>query len=142
MNDIQVYHSKRFFYSKETIVISIVLIVVKLLSESEVDYFLHDISKKLSDQFYAGVICDKDGFILSSKIPKNDPNKFLENELALMAISNRKNKVFNPNHIKLIMDLNKEKTIKLLLLLKKKNISKTEYKNKKLDEILSLQTLF
>ncbi len=116
--------------------------MVKLLSENEVDYFLYNISKKFSDQFYAGVICDKDGFILSSKIPKNEPKNLIENKLALMAISDRKSKSFDQNHIKLIKDLNKEKTIKLLLLLKKKKNSKLSIQNKIIDKILSLQTLF
>ena len=62
----------------------------RLVTNTQVEYFLYDISKKISDYFYAGVICDKDGFVISSRITKNNHKNIDENELALRAIIDKK----------------------------------------------------
>ncbi|MFX1397458.1 MAG: hypothetical protein ACFFAS_10510 [Promethearchaeota archaeon] len=116
--------------------------MVELISESEVEYFLYNISKKLSENFYAGIICDKDGFIISSRIPKINNHAIKENELALLAIAEKKIKFQDPNYIAITRDLDSEKTIKLMLLLKKINTNKLFNRYKKLDKLISLQTLF
>ncbi|MHA1725400.1 MAG: hypothetical protein ACTSXH_11230 [Promethearchaeota archaeon] len=89
--------------------------VDKIIKQSEVDSFLIRI-KNIFPNCIAGIICDHHGFPISSQI--TDKVKMKENELALLAISNRNtlNKKLKISKIKL--DLDAEKKIKLLLLIK------------------------
>ncbi len=108
-----------------------------LLNQSEVNYFLHRIEKNFPN-FVAGVITDKHGFPVASKISKK--LWILENTLALSAIV-KKGDFINDSHlIKIKKDLDKSKNYKLLILLDKSK----EYKSrmKPLKTLIKSQELF
>ncbi len=92
--------------------------VDRIIKQSEVDSFLIRI-KNIFPNCIAGIICDHHGFPISSQIA--DKVNMKENELALLAISNRisLNKKLKISKIKL--DLDEEKKIKLLLLIEGTN---------------------
>ena len=108
-----------------------------LINESEVKYFLYRIEKNFPN-FVAGIITDRRGFPVASKIS----NKLwiLENTLALSAIT--KNKVFieDSKLVQIKRDLDKSKNYKLLILLQKSK----EYKSrlKPLKSLIKSQDLF
>lgn len=109
----------------------------KLINESEVNYFLYRIEKNFPS-FVAGIITDKHGFPVASKISKK--LWILENTLALSAIT--KNKVFiqDSQLVQIKKDLDKSKNYKLLVLLEKSK----EYKSKlrPLKSLIKSQELF
>ncbi|MEJ2251363.1 MAG: hypothetical protein P8Y70_12185 [Candidatus Lokiarchaeota archaeon] len=91
----------------------------KLLSQKEINNFLEKIDK-IYPNFIAGVIADHNGFPIASRIPKDFP--LCENELALYTVINREREILeNTDFIKVKRDLSKDKKVKLLLLLDKKN---------------------
>ncbi|MCK4371188.1 MAG: hypothetical protein KAV01_06805 [Candidatus Lokiarchaeota archaeon] len=114
-----------------------VVILDNLINESEVKYFLYRIEKNFPN-FVAGIITDRHGFPVASKIS----NKLwiLENTLALSAIT--KNKVFKEDSklVQIKRDLDKSKNYKLLILLQKSK----EYKSrlKPLKSLIKSQDLF
>ena len=59
----------------------------KLINELDVSYFLSEI-KQMFPNFVAGVLCDRHGFMIASKIPQNF--HIQENILALSAISKKR----------------------------------------------------
>jgi len=113
-----------------------------LLSNTQVDYFLYDLEKKLSSHFHAGVICDKDGFILSARIPKKNQNNLRANEIALSAIADKKKKEKDSEYIEVIRDLDDTKNIMLVLLLKRDRFNKILTHQRELNRILSFQDIF
>jgi len=113
-----------------------------LISNNQVDYFLYDLEKKLSEHYHAGVICDKDGFIISARIPKKYRHDLHAHKIALSAIASKKRKKKNSEYIEVIRDLDDRKNIILILLLKKDKYSKIRSQYKQLNQILSFQDIF
>ncbi len=108
-----------------------------LLNQSDVNYFLHRIEKNFPN-FVAGVITDRHGFTVASKISKK--LWVLENTLALSAIIKKKDFIEDSNLIKIKKNLDKSKNYKLLVLLEKSK----EYKSrmKPLKSLIKSQELF
>ena len=114
-----------------------------IISETEVSYFLYQISKKFPNSFVAGVICDKHGFLLTSPRKGRDfRNSLPENELALLAIARKQELKKDSRFLGVQKDLNKSENIKLLLLLDKDNSKKSKTRFKELNALISTQTLF
>ena len=109
----------------------------KLVRETEVNYFLHRI-KKMFPNFVAGVICDRNGFPVGSKISKR--LWVHEHRLSLLAISNNKELLNDPDLVQLKLDIDKEKNYKIFVLLEKTK----QYKNgmRTLKNIIKTQDLF
>lgn len=113
-----------------------------LVSNTQADYFLYDVERKLSSHFQAGVICDKDGFIISARIPKKNQRELCANKIALSAIADKKKKNKNSDYIEVIRDLDDSKNILLVLLLKRDRIDKILTQYRELDKILMYQEFF
>lgn len=109
----------------------------KLINESEVNYFLYRIEKNFPS-FVAGIITDKHGFPVASKISKK--LWILENTLALSAIVKKGDFIEDSQLIQIKKDLDKSKNYKLLVLLEKSK----EYKSrmKPLKSLIKSQELF
>jgi len=109
----------------------------KLINESEVNYFLYRIEKNFPN-FVAGIITDKHGFPVASKISKK--LWILENTLALSAITKNKEFIQDSQLVQIKKDLDKSKNYKLLVLLEKSK----EYKSrmKPLKSLIKSQELF
>ena len=109
----------------------------KLINESEVKYFLYRIEKSFPN-FVAGIITDRHGFPVASKISKK--LWVLENTLALSAITKNRDFMEDSQLIKIKRDLDKSKNYKLMILLEKSK----EYKNrlKPLKTLIKSQELF
>ncbi len=109
----------------------------KLINQSDVNYFLSEI-KQMFPNFIAGILCDRHGFMIASKIPQGF--HIQENILALSAISNKRDFIEENGYLKVKRDLDKSKEIKLMLLLEK------SYRNiicfKKLKKLIETQGLF
>ena len=114
-----------------------ILIIKEILSKNQVIHFLNKISNNFPN-FAAGVIIDYHGFPIVSKISKKFPYK--EQELALEAIAKNRSFIDNTNYIKVERNLDKENSIKLLLLLNKPNKNVNGYKTLKM--IIKRQLLF
>lgn len=108
-----------------------------LINESEVNYFLYRIEKNFPS-FVAGIITDKHGFPVASKISKK--LWILENTLALSAITKNKEFIRDSKLVQIKKDLDKSKNYKLLILLEKSK----EYKSrlKPLKSLIKSQELF
>ncbi|MFW9865704.1 MAG: hypothetical protein ACFFCI_05250 [Promethearchaeota archaeon] len=108
-----------------------------ILNQDEVNYFLYRIEKNFPN-FVAGIITDKHGFTIGSKVSKK--LWILENTLALSAISKKNDYIEDPHLIQIKRDLDKSKNYKLLVLLEKSK----EYKNrlKPLKSLIKSQELF
>ena len=106
------------------------------MSEQDINYFLNEIENNFPN-FVAGVITDRHGFPLASKIPVNF--HINEKELALLAISGGQDFINDSRLIKVKRNLDKAKNIKLLFLLKSKGYI-NHFKN--LKEIIERQNLF
>ncbi|MFW9818704.1 MAG: hypothetical protein ACFFE5_03760 [Candidatus Thorarchaeota archaeon] len=109
----------------------------KLVNQSEVNYFLYRIEKNFPN-FVAGIITDRHGFPIASKISKK--LWVLENTLALSAIVKKGDFIEDPNLVQIKKDLDKSKNYKLLVLLEKSK----EYKSrmKPLKSLIKSQELF
>ncbi|MBD3195243.1 MAG: hypothetical protein GF317_09320 [Candidatus Lokiarchaeota archaeon] len=109
----------------------------RLISHSQVSYFLNKVIQNFPN-FAAGVVADKNGFPLASKITHNFP--YREQDLALEAIADERNFIPSSQYVKVKRSLNQNGTIKLLLILHKPN----QYVNgfKKLKNIIRRQILF
>ena len=88
--------------------------------------------------FIAGVLCDRNGFMIASKVPQNF--HIHENILALSAISNKREFIEENGYLKIKRDLDRSKDIKLLLLLEKPH-NKIAY-FKRLKKFIDTQGLF
>ncbi|MFX1327287.1 MAG: hypothetical protein ACFE91_03980 [Promethearchaeota archaeon] len=108
-----------------------------LINESEVNYFLYRIEKNFPN-FVAGIITDKHGFPVASKISKN--LWILENTLALSAITKNREFIQDSKLIQIKKDLDKSKNYKLLILLEKSK----DYRNRlrPLKNLIKSQELF
>ncbi|TFF97270.1 MAG: hypothetical protein EU547_04795 [Promethearchaeota archaeon] len=104
----------------------------KIISQIEAARFLNKVTENFPN-FLAGIITDKHGFPIASKIPKNFPYK--ENLLALEAVARKRSFIKQSNYIKVKRFLNDGKTVRMLLLLRKPN--KYVYAYKKLNKILA-----
>lgn len=108
-----------------------------LINESEVKYFLYRIEKSFPN-FVAGIITDRHGFPVASKISKK--LWVLENTLALSAITKNRDFLEDSNLVKIKRNLDKSKNYKLMILLEKSK----EYKSrlKPLKSLIKSQELF
>ncbi|TXT67094.1 MAG: hypothetical protein BAJALOKI1v1_190037 [Promethearchaeota archaeon] len=109
----------------------------KLITQKEVSQFLTTITNNFPN-FLAGIITDRHGFPIASKLTQNFPYK--ENTLALEAISREKSFITHSNYIKVKRTLNEQESIKLLLILKKPNVHIYAYND--LKRIIRRQNLF
>ncbi|MBY9007603.1 MAG: hypothetical protein KGD63_12705 [Candidatus Lokiarchaeota archaeon] len=108
-----------------------------ILSQKQVSHFLNNICKNFPN-FAAGVITDYDGFPIISKITEKFPYK--EQELALEAITKNRTFINSSEYIKIIRNLDKDDSIKLLILLNKPNQNIDGYKT--LKSTIKRQILF
>jgi len=108
-----------------------------LINESEVNYFLYRIEKNFPS-FVAGIVTDRHGFPIASKISKK--LWILENALALSAVVKKGGFIEDPKLVQIKRDIDKSKNYKLLLLLDKSK----EYKSrlKPLKHLIKSQELF
>jgi hypothetical protein len=110
---------------------------LKLISKEEASHFLNKVTQSFPN-FKAAIITDKNGFPIISKVPKNFP--YNDNMLALEAISSHRTFINNSTYVKVKRSLDKQGSIKLLILLSKPN--KFVYAYNDLREILERQSLF
>ncbi|MFW9880260.1 MAG: hypothetical protein ACFFG0_44875 [Candidatus Thorarchaeota archaeon] len=108
-----------------------------ILNQDEVNYFLYRIEKNFPN-FVAGIITDRHGFPIGSKISKK--LWVLENTLALSAITKKGDFIEDSKLIQIKRDLDKNKNYKLLILLEKSR----DYKSglKPLKNLIRTQELF
>ena len=109
----------------------------KLINQSDVNYFLSEI-KRMIPSFVAGILCDRHGFMIGSKVPQDF--HIQENILALSAISNRRDFIEENGYLKVKTDLDKSKDIKLMVLLEKSHKNIANFK--KLRKLIETQGLF
>ena len=114
-----------------------VIKVEKLINQSEVNHFLSQIESNFPN-FVAGIVCDEDGFMIGSKIPKNF--HIHENALALTAIAGNRDFIQDPRFMKVKRDLSQKENIKLFVLLEKSNRYLNRFKE--LNELIETQNLF
>ena len=109
-----------------------------LLKEQDINIFLNKIERNFPN-FVAGIITDKHGFPLASKIPKNFG--IPETELALSAITTEERAfIKDRNFLKVKRNLGDSNDIVLFLLLQKTNKYANRFKI--LNEIVKNQTFF
>lgn len=108
-----------------------------ILNQDEVNYFLYRVEKNFPN-FVAGIITDKHGFPVGSKISKK--LWVLENTLALSAITKKRDFVEDSKLIKIKRDLDKNKNYKLLVLLEKSRDYRSRLKP--LKNLIKAQELF
>ena len=114
-----------------------------IISETEVSYFLYEVSKRFPNSFLAGVICDKHGFLLAgARKGKKAEIQMQENDLAMLAIARKRELKKDSRFFGVQKDLNKSEHIKLLVLLDKGNSKKSKTQFKELNSLISMQTLF
>ncbi len=109
----------------------------KIIQQAEVNYFLSEV-EQIFPNFVAGVLCDRHGFPIASKIPRNFPIQ--EQKLALSAISNKKDFIEDNRFLRVKRDLDKSKNIKLIVLLDKSSRQINLFKH--LKELIERQGLF
>ncbi|TFG30274.1 MAG: hypothetical protein EU532_01425 [Promethearchaeota archaeon] len=109
----------------------------RLIKQSDVNYFLSEI-EQIFPNFIAGVLCDRHGFPIASKIPQNF--HIQENILALSAISDKKDLLKGNGYVKVKRNVDKSKNIKLLLLLDKNYRRDKHFKQ--LKKLIETQILF
>ncbi|MFX0080489.1 MAG: hypothetical protein ACFE94_01925 [Candidatus Hodarchaeota archaeon] len=108
-----------------------------ILNQDEVNYFLYRVEKNFPN-FVAGIITDKHGFSIGSKISKK--LWVLENTLALSAITRKSDFIEDSKLIQIKRDLDKDKNYKLLVLLEKSRDYKSRLKP--LKNLIKAQDLF
>ena len=113
-----------------------------VISNTQADYFLYEVEKKLSSHYHAGIICDKDGFIISSRIPKKNSQQLRASEIALTAIADKKKKEKNSEYVEVIRDLDDNSNVLLVLLLKRDRYDRILNQYRELNKILTLQDIF
>jgi len=104
----------------------------KIISQKEASTFLNKVTQNFPN-FIAGIITDKHGFPIASKIPKDFP--YEENILALEAVAKKRSFIKRSQYVKVRRFLNNKKTVNMLLLLRKPN--KYVYAYKKLNKVLT-----
>ena len=109
----------------------------KIINQAEVNQFLSQIEGNFPN-FVAGIVCDNDGFMIGSRVPKNF--HIHENALALSAIAGDRDFIQDPRFMKVKRDLNTQENIKLFVLLEKSNRYINRFKE--LNEIIEQQNLF
>ncbi len=108
-----------------------------ILNQDEINYFLNKIEKKFPN-FVAGIITDKHGFPLASKISKK--LWVLENTLALSAIAKNRDFIEDSKLVQIKRDLDKKKNYRLMILLEKSKDHKNRLKP--LKTLIKAQNLF
>jgi hypothetical protein len=108
-----------------------------ILNQDEVNYFLKRIEKNYPN-FVAGIITDKHGFPLASKISKK--LWVLENTLALSAITKNRDFLEDSKLVQIKRDLDKNKNYRLMILLEKSKDHKNSLKP--LKTLIKTQELF
>lgn len=108
-----------------------------MIDRNQISQFL-DTVENYFPNFVAAVISDSNGLPIGSKIPKNFQYK--ENILALEAIARNRSFLDKSNYIKVKVALNKDKSVRLLLLLNKPKNYLKGFKN--LKKIIKRQALF
>ncbi|MHA2180645.1 MAG: hypothetical protein ACXAAH_04385 [Promethearchaeota archaeon] len=108
-----------------------------MLKQGDVNSFLSRIEKDYPN-FVAGVITDKHGFPVASKISKK--LWVLENTLALSAITKNRDFIEDPKLIQVKKDLDKNKNYRLMILLEKSKDHKNRLKP--LKTLIKSQELF
>jgi len=117
--------------------------VKPIISETEVSYFLYEVSKRFPNSFLAGVICDKHGFLLAGVRKGRKPKiQMQENDLAMLAIARKRELKKDSRFFGVQKELDKSENIKLLILLDKDNSKKNKTQFKELNSLISTQTLF
>jgi hypothetical protein len=111
--------------------------VEKIINQVQVNHFLSQIEHNFPN-FVAGIVCDNDGFMIGSRVPKNF--HIHENALALSAIAGNRDFIEDSRFMKVKRDLNKKENIKLFVLLDKSNRYINRFKE--LSEIIDQQNLF
>jgi hypothetical protein len=109
----------------------------KLINEEEVNYFLYRIEKNFPN-FVAGIVTDRHGFPVASKISKK--LWILENKLALSAIVKKGDFIEDSQLVQIKKNLDKKKNYKLLVLLDKSKEYKSRLKSFK--RLVKSQELF
>ncbi|MFW9826590.1 MAG: hypothetical protein ACFFEY_03110 [Candidatus Thorarchaeota archaeon] len=109
----------------------------KLINEEEVNYFLYRIEKNFPN-FVAGIVTDRHGFPVASKISKK--LWILENTLALSAIDKKGGFIEDSHLVQIKRDLDKKKNYRLLILLDKSKEYKSRLKSFK--RLVKSQELF
>lgn len=112
--------------------------VKSVISENQVNRLLSDIEKRFPN-FVAGIITDRHGFPIATRIPNKRFN-IEENELALSAIASNKRFFKGSKLISFKEDLGKSQNIKLLILFERKTLYLNRYKG--IQQILKRQDLF
>jgi len=117
--------------------------VKPIISETEVSYFLYEVSKRFPNSFLAGIICDKHGFLLAGvRKGKKAKIQMQENDLAMLAIARKRELKKDSRFFGVQKELNKSENIQLLVLLDKDNSKKNKNQFKELNSLISTQTLF
>lgn len=109
----------------------------KILNQDEINYFLYRVEKNFPN-FVAGIITDRHGFSVGSKISKK--LWVLENTLALSAITKKNGFIEDSSLIQIKKDLDKSKNYKLMILLEKSKDYKSRLKP--LKALIKSQELF
>lgn len=107
-----------------------------ILTQKMCDNFLGEI-KSTFPNFIAGVLTDKDGFPIASRIPKSVDIR--EDRLALSAISEI-DFIDMSDYQKVVKDIGKKEKIKLLILLEKS--ARYLHRFKDFNDIIKSQSLF
>ena len=111
--------------------------VEDILNEEQINNFLSNI-ECIFPNFVAGIITDRHGFTIGMKKP---PNFHIhETNMALYAITSKKNYIEDSRFLKIKRNLDKSRNFKLLLLLEKSNNYVNRFK--KLRNIIETQSLF
>lgn len=113
------------------------LLVEKILREEEVNGLLSDVERTFPN-FVAGIITDRNGFPIATKMPNGFHIR--ENQMALTAIAGSRDFIRDNNLMKVKRNLDKNKDVKMLVLLEKSN--KYLHRFKQLKNILKSQELF
>ncbi len=108
-----------------------------ILKEEEINNFLSDVEHTFPN-FIAGIICDKNGFPLGSKIPKGF--HIDENTMALSSIADKRDFINDNRYVKVNRALDKFENIRLFLLLDKTNQYISRFKE--LNKIIETQNIF
>ena len=129
---ILIFSFDSFYLSECQVRCEVYFMEKQIISQEEASTFLNKVTQKFPN-FIAGIITDKHGFPIASKIPKNFPYK--ENILALEAVAKKRSFINRSRYVKVKRYLNNGKTVNMLLLLRKPN--KYVYAYKQLKQILN-----
>ncbi|MFO7795251.1 MAG: hypothetical protein ACQERB_02855 [Promethearchaeati archaeon] len=108
-----------------------------LINNEQISHFLYDVENHFPN-FAAAVISDSNGLPIGSRIPTGF--KYQEQILALEAVAKNRSFIDTSKFIKVKVSLNEDKSVRLLLLLKKPKTYLKRFKNIK--KISKLQMIF